>query len=76
MWDKMDHVDNGGNAQFIAPVNVNTIKEKIERLKFTPKYFEMKKAAESSKTDIYLYSYIAKKSLECAKGVQGENIYK
>ena len=66
-WEGMDHVNNGGNADFVSPVSVETLREKIEELKFTPKYFEMKSVAESEKTDIYLYSKIAEKSLECAK---------
>ena len=66
-WDGMDHVNNGGNSDFVSPVTIETIKSKIEELKFTPKYFEMKAVAESEKTDIYLYSKIAEKSLECAK---------
>ena len=39
-------------------------KKEIEQLVFTDKYYDMKKIAESEKTDIYLYSNIAKKSLE------------
>lgn len=66
-WDGMDHVNNGGNSDFVSPISVETIKSKIEELRFTPKYFEMKAVAESDKTDIYLYSKIAEKSLECAK---------
>ncbi len=65
-WEGMDHVNNGGNADFVSPVSVETLKEKIDELKFTPKYFVMKAVAESDKTDIYLYSKIAEKSLECA----------
>ena len=66
-WDGMEHVNNGGNSDFILPVNVQTIKKKIQELFFTEKYFQMKKIALSNATDIYLYSNIAKKSLECLK---------
>lgn len=66
-WIGMDHVNNGGNSDFIYPVNVQAIKAKIDELKFTDKYYEMKKVAESQNTDIYLYSKIAAKSLECVK---------
>ena len=66
-WDGMDHVNNGGNSDFVSPATVETIKTKIEELKFTPKYFKMKAVAESDKTDIYLYSKIAEKSLECVQ---------
>lgn len=67
-WEGMDHVNNGGNSDFISPVNVDTVRNKILELRFTEKYYTMKQIAESEKTDIYLYSNIAKKSLECAKG--------
>ena len=67
-WDGMNHVNNGGNSDFVSPISVETIKSKIEELRFTPKYFEMKAVAESDKTDIYLYSKIAEKSLECIAG--------
>ena len=67
-WDGMDHVNNGGNSDFISPINAETVRNKIIELKFTEKYYAMKQIAESEKTDIYLYSNIAKKSLECAKG--------
>ena len=64
-WEGMDHVDNGGNSDFVSPVTTQTLRQKIEELKYTPKYFEMKKVAQSEATDIYLYSKIAEKSLEC-----------
>ena len=63
-WEGMYHVNNGGNSDFINNVSVVNIKEKISELFFTPKYFNMKKVADSKATDIYLYSNIAKKSLE------------
>lgn len=64
-WDGMDHVDNGGNSDFVSPINVENIRNKILELKYTEKYYKMKQVAESEATDIYLYSNIAKKSLEC-----------
>lgn len=66
-WEGMEHVNNGGNSDFVDNVTVESLREKIFELRFTPKYQEMKKVAESEKTDIYLYSHIAKKSLECAE---------
>ena len=66
-WDGMEHVNNGGNSDFVFPVTQELLKKKIEELKFTDKYFEMKKIAKSDKTNIYLYSKIAEKSLECAQ---------
>lgn len=66
-WPGMEHVDNGGNACFIDEVSVEGIKRCIESLNRTPAYEKMKACAESEMTDIYLYSNIAKKSLECAR---------
>lgn len=63
-WTGMEHVNNGGNADFIKNDDVKTINEKIQELVFTEKYNDMKKVAMSSATDIYLYSEIAKKSLK------------
>lgn len=68
-WDGMDHVNNGGNAAFLDEVSVECIKRCIVDLMWTAAYYEMKAVAESDKTDIYLYSNIAKKSLECARKV-------
>lgn len=66
-WEGMDHVDNGGNAAFVDPVTVEEIEKTIRRLMFTEEYDAMKKVARSAATDIFLYSGIAEKSLECAK---------
>lgn len=65
-WDGMEHVNNGGNARFIPDVTVTRLSEVIDKLKFTDEYYKMKAVAESHATDIYLYSNIAKKSIECA----------
>ena len=65
-WDGMDHVDNGGNARFLDSNDPQKIRELIVSLQFTPEYQKMLSAAQSEKTDIYLYSRIAEKSLECA----------
>ena len=64
-WEGMDHVNNGGNSEFLSPITSDNIKKKIEELLFSEKYYQMKKVAESEATDIYLYSKIAEKSLEC-----------
>lgn len=66
-WDGMEHVNNGGNATFIDDVSVEGIKRCIANLMWTDAYYTMKTVAESDKTDIYLYSNSAKKSLECAR---------
>ena len=67
-WDGMDHVNNGGNAEFISPITVENIRARLSALHFTPEYEKMKEVAVSSATDIYLYSRIAEKSLECISG--------
>ena len=64
-WEGMDHVNNGGNSEFITPVTAEVIEAKIKELMFTEKYYNMKLVADSEATDIYLYSKIAEKSLEC-----------
>ncbi len=64
-WPGMEHVNNGGNADFIDNITSESIRQKIVELFFTEKYTQMKVVAESKATDIYLYSEIAKKSLEC-----------
>jgi hypothetical protein len=66
-WEGMDHVNNGGNAMFLDEITEDTIIKAIMELHFTERYFRMLDAAKSEKTDIYRYSYIAKKSLECWK---------
>lgn len=66
-WEGMEHVNNGGNSDFLTHIDVDSIRNKIEELQYTNKYYQMKKVAESDKTDIFLYSRIAAKSLECAK---------
>lgn len=63
-WPGMNHVNNGGNSDFVDNITPENIKKKIISLKYTNKYYKMKEIAESSNTNIYLYSNIAKKSLE------------
>lgn len=63
-WEGMDHVNNGGNSAFISGITQESIKEMIAQTKFTEKYYKMKEVALSKATDIYLYSAIARKSLE------------
>jgi len=66
-WDGMDHVNNGGNSSFISQVSVESLRQNICCLRFTNTYYQMKQVAESVATDVYLYSEIARKSLECAQ---------
>lgn len=58
-WEGMDHVDNGGNSDFVKEVTAEALREKICELCYTPKYERMKQVARSEATDIYLYSKIA-----------------
>lgn len=66
-WEGMTHVNNGGNSAFISEITENDIRTAILRLNRTSEYKNMQKMALSNATDIYLYSNIAKKSLECAE---------
>lgn len=63
----MDHVNNGGNSDFISPITVENMKKAINKLYFSDKYYQMLKIAHSENTDIYRYSKIAEKSLECVE---------
>lgn len=69
-WVGMEHVNNGGNCDFIDDVSAEGIKNKLNELIFTEKYERMKSVAQSEATDIFLYSKIAEKSLECALDVK------
>ena len=66
-WPDMEHLDNGGNSVFVDNVTQMSLKESIKKYCFTEKYYEIKKNACSEKTDIYLYSKIAEKSLEVVR---------
>ena len=66
-WQGIEHLNNGGNAGFLSSVTCDSLKAEIEALRFTPKYREMQKQALSDATDVFLYSNIAKKSVECAE---------
>jgi hypothetical protein len=66
-WEGMDHVNNGGNSDFVSPVTAETLREKLLELSGAEAYQRMKQVAESDATEIYLYSQIARRSLECVK---------
>ncbi len=63
-WEGMEHVNNGGNSEFISQIDKETIRCSIQQLLFTEKYYRMKAIALSDKTDVFLYSQIATKALE------------
>ncbi len=66
-WEGIEHLNNGGNCRFVSDISVCALKEEIQKLCFTPAYYEMKAIADSKRTDVFLYSHIAKKSVECAE---------
>ena len=66
-WPDMEHLNNGGNSVFIDDITVDRLKAYIEKYHYTDDYYEMKENANSNKTDIYLYSKIAEKSLDVVK---------
>lgn len=66
-WKGMNHVDVGGNAKFLEKDSVGELSTIIESLFFTKQYFNMLDKAQSDLTDVFLYSSIAKKSIECVK---------
>ena len=63
-WEGMDHVNAGGNAAFLDDASVESMMDMIESLRFTSRYQAMKQVALSEATDVFLYSEIAKKSIE------------
>lgn len=71
-WEGMDHVDVGGNAAFLEEATAEALQKILEELRFTPRYREMQRVAASEATDVFLYSEIAKKSLEACGGSSEE----
>ena len=67
-FPNLTYCDVGGNADFIEDCTPNNIANKINELQFTEKYFKMKTKAESDITDCFLYSNIAKKSIDVMEG--------
>lgn len=65
-WDGMEHVNNGGNSLLLRDTSSESLRQAINELCHTPKYDAMRQIAASAATDVYLYSHIAKKSLECS----------
>ncbi|MCR5309716.1 MAG: glycosyltransferase [Bacilli bacterium] len=63
-WPGMDHINNDGTASFFCSLDADSIEVDLRNLLFTNKYFEMVQKCNSHLTDIYLYSNIAKKSIE------------
>ena len=66
-WDGMEHLNNGGNSICTSLKTEEEIEEAVKPLINTDRYRKMQREAMSEKTDIYRYSNIAEKSLECAR---------
>ena len=64
-WDGTEHVNNGGNSMLMDDVSESALYDRIKSLIFTDTYNTMYQVAQSAATDVYLYSKIAEKSLEC-----------
>lgn len=62
-WEGTTHVDCGGNVEFLYEDSEEEILEKVEKIAIPERYFLMKKIAEKSSTN-FMYSTIAKKSIE------------
>ena len=59
----MEHVNVGGNTLLIDCISTESLSDCIASLHFTNKYKKMLSIARSNLTDVFLYSEIAKKSL-------------
>lgn len=64
-WDGTTHIDLGGNCVFLENDDIDEIKDKLlSIINDEKKYKDMLKKANSSKKNRFLYSNIAKKSIE------------
>lgn len=65
-WEGTNHIDIGGNVIFVKYTfsEKEFLYEKLDEVLYTSKLNEMKNAAESNKSEDFLYSRIAKKSIE------------
>lgn len=63
-FEGMEHVDVGGNTLLTENETADQYRDTILSLRFTEKYDRMNRIAKSSKTDVFLYSEIAKKSID------------
>ena len=61
-WRGMEHINVNGNAMLVSEVNIETIKETIVALHFTPLYDEMKEKAQKAAASFFL-SKIAKNAI-------------
>lgn len=64
-WDGTDHIDVGGNCDFLYDDSVNEIQKKLTYLLENPeKYTNMKEIGENTGKKKFSYSEIAKQSIE------------
>lgn len=62
-WDGTNHIDLGGNVEFLYEDQVESIRNKIEMIASDPEYYsEMKKRAYTKRAE-FRYSEIAKRSI-------------
>lgn len=62
-WSGMEHINVNGNALLVDNVNIESLKNEIEKLVFTEEYYKMKTKAKEAAPNFY-YIEIAKKSIE------------
>jgi len=75
-YEGMDHINNGGNSIIIQFENDEELKKELKTIINSDLYNQLKKISESEATDIYLYSKIADKSVECITDNKMQNEYK
>ena len=65
MWDGIQHMDVGGNCQFINEITIDSLKESIERIYKDADLFDrMKQVATSKGISEFSYYEIAKRAIE------------
>lgn len=63
-YEGYNHIDCGGNVEYLKYASIEEIKKKIINIRNTNKYRNMIKIADSDIKNRFLYSEIAKKSLK------------
>ncbi|MCI6329401.1 MAG: glycosyltransferase [Erysipelotrichaceae bacterium] len=63
-WDGIQHINLGGNVRYLYTDSEKEIKEQLSIIVDCKEYEKMKNAASSPKKDEFLYSNLARKSIE------------
>ena len=64
-WEGIDHIDIGGNVEFLETDNIDEIKNILQKIKDKPEFFDkMKKSAKHKSSYRFRYSKIAENSLK------------